>query len=200
MKGDFAGRQQGAAEKISDEQLALQAQGGSALAFQQLADRYRPLLLHHVGRQLRHNHDAEDVVQETLIRVSRYLHRYDASRPFLPWLLTIATRLAISHRRKGSTRQANVSLDRGIEKADMRAAPPDELSQAEFTLRLWQTIEDYLPARQYQVLHLRYAQGLSISEVARHCDLTRLHVKVLLHRARRRLLKCGSIKRMISPA
>lgn len=119
---------------------------------------------------------------------------------FLPWLLTIATRLAISHRRKGSTRQSNVSLDCGIEKADVRAAPPDELSQAEFTLRLWQTIEDYLPARQYQVLHLRYAQGLSISEVARHCDLTRLHVKVLLHRARRRLLKCGSIKRMISPA
>lgn len=198
MKRGLAGS--GLVERFSDEELAREAQGGSSAAFESLVGRYRTVLMRHVQRRVHCSHEAEDIVQETLLRVSRNLHRYDSGRPLLPWLLTIATRVAITQSRRRAVGTRGLAADVWAEQADEHAGPQEEVSQAELTAMLWAAIGHHLSPRQHLVIWLRYGRGYSVAEVAAECDLTRLHVKVLLHRARRRLLKCGCIKKLIAPA
>jgi len=54
---------------------------------------------------------------------------------------------------------------------------------------LWERARAVLPARQFEILWLRFAEDLSTEETARIVGLTQVHVKVLVHRARQILLK-----------
>jgi RNA polymerase sigma-70 factor (ECF subfamily) len=61
---------------------------------------------------VRNSEDAEDLVQETFVRAYRFLHRFDQTRPFGPWLLRIGSNLARNHLRR-ARRTATLSLDEG---------------------------------------------------------------------------------------
>ena len=77
---------------------------GQQSAFSDLIDRLRGRVYGLCYRMLGQREDAEDATQETFLRVARNLHRWDPTRSFEPWLLTIAgnrcrTRLAKLTRR-----------------------------------------------------------------------------------------------------
>ena len=87
-------------------------------------------------RMLRREEDAEDVAQETFIRVFRALDRYDPARPFAAWLFTIAARLCIDaiRRRKLSPvslfqRDAETLEERTIEVVDPGPGPEELTSR-----------------------------------------------------------------------
>ena len=197
MDGRLAGQR--SAENLSDEELARAAQGGSSNAFEELVLRYRAMLLRHIQRRIRNQHEAEDLVQETLLRASRNLHRYDAARPFVPWLLTVATRLSISHQRQSLRHSPPVALQENDERRDPQGQPHEQLGRQVLAARLWETIERQLSQLQYRVMWLRYGEDCTVAEAAARAGLTRLHVKVLLHRARRRLMKSSEVRQLTLP-
>ena len=86
-------------EQLDAEELARKAGEGSSACFSALVSRFAGRLFHYLQHKVGSAHDAEDLVQETFLRVLRHIDRYDPTRPFAPWLFTIATRLAISHHR-----------------------------------------------------------------------------------------------------
>ena len=67
---------------------------GDDRAFTRLDSLYRPRLLNFVQRMVRDRDRAEELVQETFLRVYRHGHRYDPSRKFSTWIYTIAGNLA----------------------------------------------------------------------------------------------------------
>lgn len=169
----------------SEEELLCQAQAGSSDSFGVLCERYRRPLLRYLERRRLQAQDAEDVVQETFVRAYANLASYEPGRPFAAWLFTIATRSAVSQGR--TTRRETPSDD--LDPADPADADPGRLvAEAHDGRGLWAQAARLLPDRQHLALQLRYGQGLSVRETAAAMGLTTIHVKVLLFRARRKLL------------
>ncbi len=171
-------------EGKTDEELALGARAGSRRCFEELALRYRRRLYVYLRPRLGSDEDAEDMVQEAFLKIYRNIGSYDPAYRFSTWLYTAATRLAISSYRKKKI--ATVSLDgpSAGEPADPAAAPGGRDGAA----GLWDEART-LAGSQFRALWLRYAEDMSIEEIAGALGRSRLAVRLLLHRARANLMK-----------
>ncbi|MBC7975181.1 MAG: sigma-70 family RNA polymerase sigma factor [Myxococcales bacterium] len=167
---------------ISAEELAQRARAGSRGSFDELVVRYRPQLVAFLARRLTDAADAEDVAQETFLRAYDHLASYDPDRPFATWLFTIGKNVAANHavsrarreaRRLGEVTEATV----GVEGEDAAAS------------EVWRRAATVLSPAAYRVLWLRYAQGLTVGEIATELRRSSVAIKVMLFRARRRLLQ-----------
>jgi len=74
------------------EERIRQAQAGDETAFEQIVAAYAPLATRTALALVHDRAIAEEVVQDTWLNVWRTLPRFDATRPFRPWLLTIVAR------------------------------------------------------------------------------------------------------------
>ena len=169
----------------SDEQLASEAQAGSATAFEQLVRRLQVPLVHFLLRRAGCLADAEDLAQDAFVRAHRSLTSYSSQWRFRTWLFTIAHRLAInSLRRVRRTGQASPAL----EEIASPAEDAHELVAAEENRRsLWKTATTVLAADEVSALWLLYVEELSTAEIAGVLGRSRMAVKTMLFRARKRL-------------
>ena len=167
----------------SDGWLAQQAAAGCAASFEQLVARYTSRLLRFLQRRTGSRHDAEDLTQETWARAYRYLSRFHADRSFAAWLWTIAARLDASRRRKKTLPLVSWT-------ADVAATEPVAAARQSDTSAydgLWALAARVLRPAQREALWLFYVEEMSVKEVAQVLNISVVSVKVLLHRARRRL-------------
>jgi len=169
-------------KQLSDEELVLKAQAGSHPGFEELVCRYSRRLFHFLRPKIATDQDTEDLVQETFLKAYRYIDRFDKRYKFSTWLYTTANRLAISYYRK---QRENGPI---LETASTAAGPQEKMLKDEREQSLWQSARQ-LRKNQYQALWLRYMENLPVEEIARILKKTRLHVRVLLHRARANLVK-----------
>lgn len=171
----------------------------------------RDYLWGHCYRMLGVAADAEDVVQETFVRVLEKPPA-DANRPWRPWLLTVASRLAIDQLRRRRRRGwIGPWLPEPVELPPEASAPAEQPSKAEqadslsyaFLLAL-----EALTPQQRAVLLLREVQELSGAETAAALGISEANVKLVLHRARKALVTArerspyldGAQKRRIAQA
>jgi RNA polymerase sigma-70 factor (ECF subfamily) len=164
---------------ISAEELAVRARDGSRGSFDELVVRFRPRLVAFLARRLPDTADAEDVAQETFLRAYDHLDRYDPARPFSTWLFAIGKNVATNHAIARSRREAR-DQGRATDSAAIDGAAASDV---------WQRAAAILTPGAYRVLWLRYAQGLTVREIATELDRSSVAVKVMLFRARRRLLQ-----------
>ena len=178
----------------SAEELARQAQAGCSRALDVLMDRYGKVLERYLLRRCGHAQDAEDLAQETMLRVWKNLEKYDPGRPFEPWLFAVARNLA-ANQYEGSRRGESVTWI--AEPISEQANPAERLIEQESNDNLWAEVKQLLGERQYTALRLRYGRDMSVKQVARAMGLTRTYVKVTLFRARRKLLRSDEFQRWI---
>lgn len=162
----------------SDEELASLAQSGQIQAFDELVRRHWGGISRFLLGFLPHG-SSDDIAQETFLRAYRKIEQYDGNRPFLPWLFTIARRLALNEIRSRN-RKREVSLP------DSSLAETPKTENASFG-PLWQLAKERLSPNAYAALRLHYAEDLSIEDVARVLGKGKIATKVMLHRARRKL-------------
>ncbi len=177
-----------AAESLPVEaELVHATLAGDHAAFRDLVQMHSRRVYNFLHQMTRQSQDAEDLAQQTFIKAYKNLHRFDTSRPLACWLLTIARRTALNHFR---------SAKRWEEVPDeVASAEPSPASQAEgqdAVDDIWEHARRRLSEREFRVMWLRYGENLSIAETARVAGLTQTHVKILVFRARRRLLPRGS--------
>jgi RNA polymerase sigma-70 factor (ECF subfamily) len=165
---------------VSAEELAARARDGSRISFDELVVRYRPQLVAFLARRLGDAADAEDVAQETFLRAYDHLDRYDPERPFSTWLFAIGKNVAANH--------ALARTRRDVREQNSRPADA-ELDDAAPASDLWQRAAKVLHPAPYRVLWLRYAQGMTVGEIAAELGRSSVAIKVMLFRARRRLLQ-----------
>ncbi len=129
--------------------------------------------------------EAEDIAQEAFIRAYRSIRRFDASRPFRPWILSIAANLARNRLR--SLGRSLAVLQR-LARLEPQASPDSRLAagQREEARRLWEAVRR-LRLEDQQVIYLRYFLDLSEEETAASLGIARGTVKSRLHRALARL-------------
>ena len=87
-------------EKDIDYRLMRAVQRGDMVAFNELVDRYKDRLMNVIGRMLMSHDDAEDVVQETFVRVYQHRQSFNFQHCFSTWIYTIGLNLARNELRK----------------------------------------------------------------------------------------------------
>jgi RNA polymerase sigma-70 factor (ECF subfamily) len=181
--------------------LVNSARGGDEEAFRRLVEAQRGALHSYCYRMLGSFHDAEDALQETMLRIWRGLPRYEGRSALSTWLYRIATNVcldAIGRRPKrvlpidgGAAIEQPVSIepyaddDPGL--VDSAATPDDRYEQREALERALSAAIEHLPARQRAVLLLREVLGFSAKEVSEILGSTVASTNSSLQRARRRL-------------
>jgi RNA polymerase sigma-70 factor (ECF subfamily) len=168
-------------DPMDDRALVDALQAGDPQAPRLLVERFQGPLLGLCLRMMGHRQDAEDVVQEALVRALRGVGGFDRDRPLRPWLLGIAanrcrTALGRRGRRRGSPEALETCADHRPGLAD-----PDDLAGA-LEAALGRLREEYRV-----VFVLYHEQGLPYEEIAQAIQRPIGTVKTWLHRARAEL-------------
>jgi len=177
---------------VNDELTwVIQAQQGSDEAFTKLVEEHQTHVYNLCYRMLGEPESAEDAAQESFLRAYQNLHRYDRSRPFPTWLLSIAAHYCIDRlrRRKLSMFSLDEENNEGTtyEIADPASPDPEaESVKHEERDRLHVLLKD-LDETDRAAIIMRYWHDFSEVEIAESLRLTVSAVKSRLHRARRSL-------------
>ena len=135
--------------------------------------------------------DAEDVAQETFLRAFHSLHRFDASRPLRPWLLSITGNLARNRRRALGRYWAAMRRLVSLEPREtVRGRSSDERDPLDTQVVVAQALAHavkQLEDNDREVIILRYFMELSTAETAQALGIVEGTVKSRVHRARERL-------------
>lgn len=163
----------------ADSELVALCINGDESALRRLVEQFERPVYALCLRMLGHRQDAEDVAQESLVRMCRHLGSWDGSRPLLPWVLSIAAnrcRTALERRSRRPLPVAVVPEPPTSPLADTSEIG-EELQRALGDLR-----EDHR-----QCFILFYKHELSVAEIGAVLQVPEGTVKTWLHRARRAL-------------
>ncbi len=160
-------------EQPTDEALAERARAGDTRAFEMLVKRYQQPLFNYIRRMIGNASDAEDLFQDTFMKVYSHLERFRPEGSFRGWLYRIATNTCRDALRRRKLRRA-FSLDTGLGPGD---APPGEryasgapnpaekAAEAELAGRLAAAVQSLSIKHRSVFLMARY-EGMSYEEIS----------------------------------
>jgi RNA polymerase sigma-70 factor, ECF subfamily len=179
-------------QELDDSSLVAAFLDGEKRAFTELVERYHSRLLNFVYRTTGDRERAEDLVQESFIRVYRHLHRFDQTKKFSTWVYTIASNLAKNELRNRSRnplvlfqvlRKSWDADQKPLEWED-NTYRPDDLYRKRHLRQLVETAVAELPEHHRAVFVLREVEGKTYEEIAEITGCNLGTVKSRLNRAR----------------
>lgn len=170
--------------QVNEADWLVRAQRGDPEAFTYLVETYQKQVFNLCYRMLNDPNDAEDAAQETFLRAYNNMKRYDNSRPFPTWLLSIAAHYCIDQIRK--RRMTIISMEDlpCPDLPDIAPGPETTYTRCEEKRRVEAILEKLGPTDRAAVI-MYYWYDLSYEEISRALSLTVSAVKSRLHRARR---------------
>ena len=191
-------QEKGLADPEQDEYAALvrSAATGDAGALERLLMRAQEVAWRFSASVCGHADDAEDAMQEALIKTYRYVGRIREPEAFRPWLYRTVRNACLMGRRKRVGEPARLqSLDEVLPGHDGSTRPdapdpgknPEQLADNAGLRRRLQKALRTLPGPYREIVFLREMEGLSTREVAKVTGMSEDNVKTRLHRARLQL-------------
>jgi RNA polymerase sigma-70 factor (ECF subfamily) len=177
--------------QISDEDLIEKFQRGDIYAYELIVKRYKDQLLNFVYRFLGNQEEAEDVVQETFLRVYRNRHAYQRVAKFSTWIYTIAGNLARTELRRRNRRRifslSNMGVDDKEYEISDEFSSPEKHTNTVLSEEIIQKEINKLSPKFREVIILRDIQELSYEEISKIIRVPIGTVKSRVNRARLRL-------------
>ena len=175
----------------TDEELIARFQDGDEQAYVELVNRYRNRLMTFVYRFVNDMEKAEDIVQDTLMKLYTHRHYYRNIAKFSTWIYTIAGNFAKTElRRKKRHKVTNLS-QMGFDDREYQlpSVEPEtgETAQGHFAEKKIQMAIQELPLHFRTVVILRDIQELSYEEISKIVDVPLGTVKSRINRARLQL-------------
>ena len=157
---------------------------GNKQAYTHIINKYKNPLYATILRMAKNPQDAQDLVQESLIKVYQQLGKYDGKGSFSSWLYRVSINHCLDEFRKKRYKMKQVELNE-----DTGATPnhPEVIFLKKEKQRLLERLIETLPEDERMIILLRYANELSYSEI---CELAELPVSTIrnkLHRAKKKL-------------
>ena len=169
---------------VNESEWLIKAQRGDAEAFTCLLEAYQRPVFNLCYRMLGNAQDAEDAAQETFLRAYQYLKRYDNSRPFSTWLLSIAAHYAIDQIRKRKMQIVSVEELPVPDLPEPSSGMELNLSKKEEQQRI-KAVIGVLDAADRAAVVMYYWYDFSYEEICQALSLSMSALKSRLHRARR---------------
>ncbi len=176
----------------NDWDLVAQARGGDMVAFAELIRRYERPVVHFCQRMVGSREDAEDIAQDSFVRVYRYLDRLQPSAKFSTLLFGISRNLALNfirdsgRRGRGITHSLTSDDQQELAIEDERLRPDRHARLSEIEQRIEQGLA-LLSVEHREVLVLRELQGLDYTTIAEIVNCRKGTVKSRIARAREQL-------------
>ncbi|MFD2823244.1 RNA polymerase sigma factor [Lacinutrix iliipiscaria] len=178
----------------SDQILIHRIMNGDTQVFAVLVDRYKDLVFTLALRMMKNREEAEEVSQDTFIKVFKSLKKFKGDSKFSTWIYRIAYNTSLdrlkSHKRKQQTVEINEFTEHQVKTID------DALNMMEVQERQ-QAIQDclqLLPSEDCALLTLYYFEELSLEEISKVVNLKANNVKVKLFRSRKKLAEILRVK------
>jgi len=172
--------------KYSDEKLILRFQEGDINAYNELVKRYKDRLLNFVLRYFNNVEQAEDVVQDTLIKLYTHASYYKDVAKFSTWIFTIAKNNALTELRK-NTRKKTDSLwtdDGQVIDINSKEESLDSKVQNEIAIDQLNKFLDEIPENFRMAVVLRDFQELSYEEISKILEIPIGTIKSRINRGR----------------
>ncbi len=167
----------------ADEQQIIQrARNGDDEAFRALMERYLKPAYSLAYRFCGDHHGAEDIVQEAFVRVHAALHTFRGDSAFGTWLHRIIVNMALSHKRRASSRREDTDAEPDVPHPDHH----DLLHMKERKAHIERALHE-LPTLQRAVVILRHLNGLSTRQVSEILNCSEGTVKTHLFRGLKNL-------------
>jgi RNA polymerase sigma-70 factor (ECF subfamily) len=179
---------------LSDQEVVALARAGRETGYRELLRRYERPVFSLIYRMVRDRAAAEDLAQETFIKVLNALDSYRPEYKFSSWIFKIANNAAIDQLRKREL--DTLSLDgapgartpdeveaTALQAVDRTESPLAELESRELGSEIEQAIGKLRPEYRTAIL-LRHVEGRAYEEIAEVMDLPLGTVKTYIHRAR----------------
>jgi RNA polymerase sigma-70 factor (ECF subfamily) len=151
-----------------------------------LIEQYQHRLLRYLVHLVGNRELAEDLFQETWVRVLERGHQYDGKHEFSLWLFTVARNLAIDHLRRKNPVSLDGLMEDGdhmpLELADPRPLASEVVSEHERAERISAALF-MIPAQYREAVVLRFREGLALEEIATVTGARLGTVKSRLYRA-----------------
>jgi RNA polymerase sigma-70 factor, ECF subfamily len=186
------------AELHSDGQLVERLQGGDLESLGVLYERHKTLVYRTALAVVQDPSAAEDILQESFLRLNRYAQRVDSTLPLEPWLYRVTVNLAYSWAKR--RRRWQVPLDGVIDYllSPKSSSPEWRAEMSEVQSRVMEALYS-LSLNQRIVLVLHYLNSLSVKEIAYILDCPVGTVKSRLHYGRENLLRKLEAGRKLTP-
>jgi RNA polymerase sigma-70 factor, ECF subfamily len=183
--------------QVPDQELVTRARKGSEAAYRELLGRYQRPVFSLIYRMVRDREQAEDLAQETFVKVFNNIERYDPRYKFSSWIFKIASNLTIDFLRKKEPETLSLEGSRHAHTAEQaeatritveaRDANPEEFVAArELGVEIEQAIGELRPEYRTAIL-LRHVEGRPYEEIAEIMEIPLGTVKTYIHRARSEL-------------
>lgn len=157
-------------------------------SFEDVAEKLSGPLQRYLERMVGNRATADDLLQETLLRIARGLPGFEGRSSVKTWAFTIATRVATDHFRRPETRARIVDVEKTPEIPDSELDVEDRIVIDEMNSCVREVI-DSLPEDYRAALVLHDLQGLTAAATAEASGCSVATAKIRIHRARARLKK-----------
>jgi RNA polymerase sigma factor (sigma-70 family) len=171
-----------AAREQAWTQLMAAAQGGDRVCYERLLREVTPFIRALGRRHCSHQHDIEEMVQDTLLTVHRVRQTYDPSRPFAPWLAAIAARRSIDSLRRRTRIARHETPESGEYETFGDLAANNDMEAVRSAEEVGELLKR-LPPRQREALEALKLREMSLAEASVASGQTVGALKVNSHRA-----------------
>ncbi len=168
---------------VSDEQIMelLRSEQGFEKGFRQLMAQYRERLYWHIRRMVLLHEDADDVLQNTFIKIYRGVLQFEGKSKLYTWMYRIATNEAISHL-QSKARNASESIDDTLTAMSNRLQADEWFDGDAVEVKLQKAIAE-LPEKQRIVFNLRYYDEMPYEQMSAVLSTSTGALKASFHHA-----------------
>jgi RNA polymerase sigma factor (sigma-70 family) len=160
---------------------------GDANAFTVLVDRYKDLVFTLALRMMKHREEAEEVAQDTFIKVYKSLNKFKGDSKFSTWIYRVAYNTCLDRLKKNKRQQYTVEINEYTEHQIKTLDNALDKIEAKEREQAMQDCLALLPSEDSFLLTLYYFEELSLEEIGKIVDLKPNNVKVKLFRSRKKL-------------
>jgi RNA polymerase sigma-70 factor (ECF subfamily) len=160
---------------------------GNTNAFTTLVDLYKDLVFTLALRMLKNREEAEEVAQDTFIKVYKSLQKFKGDSKFSTWIYKVTYNTCLDRLKKNKRHQQVVSIDEFTEKHVKKIDNALENMVEEERLQAIQECIELLPSDDGFLLTLYYFEEQSLAEISSVVGISANHVKVKLFRSRQKL-------------
>jgi len=173
--------------KLPDQHYITQIIGGNTNAFSVLVDRYKDLIFSLALKMVKNREEAEEVAQDTFIKVFNSLEKFKGDSKFSTWIYKVAYNTCLDRMKKNKKDEGNINIDdfsehlvKTMENALSKMMDEERKKSIQDCLNL-------LPSDEGFLLTLFYFEDQSLEEIAKIMDITANNAKVKLFRSRKKL-------------
>lgn len=183
--------------EINDQDYILKILGGDTQKYAVLVNRYKDMVFTLAIRMVKNKEEAEEISQDTFIKVFKSLGKFKGESKFSTWIYSIAYNTCLDSLKKTKRQQKTVTIDEFTEHQLKSLDNIFDALEQEERINAVQSCMHLLPGEDSFLLTLYYFEELTLDEIANIVNLKANNVKVKLFRSRKKL--ASILKERVSP-